>query len=233
MEGWRTRSGYLVCGGDPELTNPKDLVVLVADKNAHFALRGALNRPKALGIRTIEFEFQVHPQRDGGVRKNGPELLRAERKSFSHAVLMLDFEGSGSSCRTAKELEAEMQERIEQTWHTHGIAVVADPEVDGWLWGSDNTLAQILGWSREQSVRAWLKDRDFAFNGNHKPERPKEAIEAVLREQRIPRSSSLYESITSRLSVNTCVDPAAVRLRHWLREKFGNSGTDVNDMSEL
>lgn len=233
MEGWRTRSGNLVCGGDPELTNPKDLVVLVADKNAHFALRGALNRPKSLGIRTIEFEFLVHPQRDGGVRKNGTELLRAERKGFSHAVLMLDFEGSGSSCSTAKELEDQLQERIEQTWHTNGIAVVADPEVDSWLWGSDNTLAQVLNWSREESVREWLKDREFAFHANQKPKRPKEAIETVLREQRIPRSSSLYERITKQLSVNKCVDPAADRLRHWLREKFGNSGTDVNDMSEL
>ena len=29
----------------------KDLILVVADKNMHFALRGALNRPEALGIR--------------------------------------------------------------------------------------------------------------------------------------------------------------------------------------
>jgi hypothetical protein len=33
----------------------KDLVLLVADKNAQFVLKGALLRPEALGIRRIEF----------------------------------------------------------------------------------------------------------------------------------------------------------------------------------
>ena len=31
----------------------KDLVIMVADKNAQFALTGALNRPEAMGIRRI------------------------------------------------------------------------------------------------------------------------------------------------------------------------------------
>jgi len=32
---------------------PKDLIVLVADKNMEFGLRGLLSRPEALGIRKL------------------------------------------------------------------------------------------------------------------------------------------------------------------------------------
>ncbi len=64
---------------------------MVADKNAQFALKGALARPKALGIRRIEFEFRVHPGRDGGARKSGPEVLALERRRFKHGLLVLDF----------------------------------------------------------------------------------------------------------------------------------------------
>jgi hypothetical protein len=71
----------------------KDLVLLVADKNAQFALKGALQRPEALGIRRIEFEFRVHPGRDGGARKSGPEVLAMERWRFQNGLLVLDYEG--------------------------------------------------------------------------------------------------------------------------------------------
>ena len=71
-------------------------MLLVADKNAHFALKGALARPEAMGIRPIEFEFRVHPGRDGGTRKTGPELLALERRRFRHGLLVLDYEGSGT-----------------------------------------------------------------------------------------------------------------------------------------
>ncbi len=62
----------------------KDLILVVADKNMHFALRGALNRPEALGIRPITVEFLVHPGRDGGVRKGGAELLALKRSAASY-----------------------------------------------------------------------------------------------------------------------------------------------------
>ena len=66
----------------------KDLFILVADKNAEYALKGALARPEALGIRPIEFEIRTHPGRDGGTRKTGPELLdhfaRPHRRNHSH-----------------------------------------------------------------------------------------------------------------------------------------------------
>ena len=45
----------------------KALVILTADKNAQFALRGILSRHKALHIKSIAADFHVHPGRDPGV----------------------------------------------------------------------------------------------------------------------------------------------------------------------
>jgi len=43
------------------MNGPKDLVVLVADKNIEFAVKGLLSRPRALGVRPITSDFFVHP----------------------------------------------------------------------------------------------------------------------------------------------------------------------------
>jgi hypothetical protein len=116
----------------------KDLVLLVADKNAQFALKGALGRPEALAIRSIEFEFRVHPGRDGGARRTGPEVLALERRRFKHALLVLDFEGSGTDSPNAKGLEEQLDERLKTQWKEKAKAIVIEPELDAWVWGSDN-----------------------------------------------------------------------------------------------
>jgi hypothetical protein len=71
----------------------KDLALLVADKNMDFAVRGILNRPRALGIRSVTYETRQHVNRDGGVRTSGPETLALLRQQFLHGIAMLDWEG--------------------------------------------------------------------------------------------------------------------------------------------
>lgn len=190
----------------------KDLILLVADKNSQFALRGALQRPKALGIRPIRFEFLVHPGRDGGTRRTGPEILNLEAARFRNAVLVLDFEGCGSEHSLAAELESELDARLRKAWSDRAKAIVIEPEVDIWLWGSDNALQQIVSWNEPPSIRTWLQQQGFQFDARGKPNRPKEAIERVVRDLSMPRSSSLYEEITSRLSLSRCVDKAFRKL---------------------
>ena len=68
----------------------KDLIVLVADKNMQYAVKGALERPESLGIRNITFEIITHTNRDPGVRKTGAELLRLQKKLFRHALMILE-----------------------------------------------------------------------------------------------------------------------------------------------
>ena len=134
----------------------KDLVLLVADKNAHFALKGALARPEALGIAPIEFEFRVHPGRDGGVRKTGSDALAREHRRFKHALLVLDFEGCGSDLPNAEALEMQLDLRLKAIWQSAAKSVVIEPEVDVWIWGSDNAVEEVIEWRSGKRLREWL-----------------------------------------------------------------------------
>ncbi len=199
----------------------KDLVILVPDKNTQFALQGALGRPDALGIRAIAHEFRPHPGRDGGARTTGVDVLARERARFSHALLVFDLDGSGAQQRwTTQELEHELDEKLRLHWGDHAKAIVIAPEVDIWLWGADNALREILHWPKAGTIRDWLQSRGFAFDANGKPVQPKEAMEAMVPIHRQPRSSALYEKITSRISLQRCVDPAFLRLRNTLQAWF-------------
>jgi hypothetical protein len=199
----------------------KDLVVLVADKNMHYALRGALARPEAMGIRQVATEFRTHIGRDGGMRTTGAELLARERNRFAHALLVFDLEGSGASEeQTAEGLERMLDEQLQAQWGQHAKAIVIAPELDIWLWGADNSLQDCLHWPLDETIRAWLQNKGFVFNAQGKPERPKEALEAMVRTHRQPRSSALYEKITGRISLRRCSDPAFCRLRDALRSWF-------------
>ncbi len=198
----------------------QDLVLLVADKNAQFALSGALHRPQAMGIRNIEFVFWVHPGRDGGTRKTGPEILNLQARRFRHALLILDLEGSGSACSDAVTLEQQLDKRLTDTWQGRAKSIVIEPEADIWLWGSDNAMQQVLRWTDSVPIRAWLQAKGFDFTAEGKPKRPKEAFEEVVRKCQLPRSSSLYCEITGKLSLSRCTDSAYQRLSAKLKEWF-------------
>lgn len=198
----------------------KDLVLMVADKNMQFALRGALMRPTSLGIREIGFDFRTHPGRDGGVRTSGPAALAHERQRFSHAVVVFDLEGSGASSTDVAEIEAEMDAQLHAHWGPRAISVVIDPEVDVWLWGADNALQEAFRWPLGETIRSWLGAKGYQFTPDGKPRRPKEALEALIPIHRQPRSSALYERITSRISLQKCRDRAFRRLSDQLRAWF-------------
>lgn len=198
----------------------KDLVILTADKNARFALEGALQRHKSLNIRPIECEFQVHTGRDGGARTTGPQLLAIERRQFSHALLVLDFEGCGAEVKGAISIEDELNDRLKPLWGDHAKAIVVEPEVDVWMWGADNAIREVIGWSFPGPLRDWLANKEFGFQENGKPVRPKEAFDAALRAAKQPRSSALYKKIAAKLSLSRCKDPAFLRLRQYLSAWF-------------
>lgn len=199
----------------------KDLVILVADKNMQFALRGALARPEALGIRSLTFDFRPHMGRDGGARTTGVDVLALERQRFAHALLVFDLDGCGAPPgQTAEDLEQVLDQRLEALWGAQAKSIVITPEVDIWLWGADAALREALHWPLNGPVRAWLQTQGFVFDSHGKPAQPKEAIEALVRCCKLPRSSALYEKITSRISLQRCADPAFLRLRTVLRAWF-------------
>lgn len=198
----------------------QDLVLLVADKNMQFALRGALVRPQALGIRSLSFDFRTHMGRDGGVRATGADVLNGERSRFSHALMVLDHEGSGREGVAVPALEAELDQRLQVAWGDRAKAIVIAPEVDVWLWGANNALREAFHWPENGSIRDWLRGKGFDFSADGKPTRPKEALDAMVPVHKQPRSSALYEKITSRISLQNCQDAAFVRLRSQLQEWF-------------
>ncbi len=198
----------------------RDLLLLVADKNMEFAVAGVLRRYEALGIRSVDFEVKVHAERDGGVRTTGAEILTRYAGSFQLSLMMLDLEGSGSKCIDAVELETELDRKLELIWGDRAKSIVIEPEVDIWLWGSDTALQNVLRWSKQIAIRRWLQNCGFLIDDNGKPIRPKEAFEIVLRECRCPRSSSIYQKITSTISLRNCTDSAFQRLAGKVREWF-------------
>lgn len=198
----------------------KDLLLLVPDKNTQFALRGALPRSESLGIRPITFDFLVHSGRDGGVRTTGPALAALKRSQLRHMLMIFDHEGSGAEDTSASKLTAELECQLAERWDGDAHVIVIEPEVDVWLWGSDNLLSQLLKWGATDSIREWLRKRNFEFDSNDKPVRPKEAFEALREVHGMPRSSSLYEKIGTQLSLPRCKDPAFVRLNKILQYWF-------------
>lgn len=196
-----------------------DLVVLVADKNMEYTLRAGLQRHEALGIRPISFDVVQHAERDSGVRTTGAQLVALERRSFSHALVVLDYEGSGADV-PPEVLEEQLDRQLTAQWGSQAKAIVIDPELEVWIWGSDNALKQLLNWPHETGIRRWLQEHQYEISADAKPERPKEALESVLQACRTPRSSAIYAKIADGISIRRCTDPALVRLRAQLSRWF-------------
>ncbi len=198
----------------------RDLVVVVPDKNIEFTIRAGLARPKALGIRAVTVHAIVDPGRDGGVRTRGAQLLRLEKRRFTHAMLIFDHEGSGAEY-SAEDTEHLIDRELADTWGEHAKAIVIDPEVDAWMWGADTHLQAVAGWQSALTVREWLAIQGHQLNAAGKPVRPKEALEAAFRHSGVRRSSANYANIVSRLSLNKCKDASFLRLRATLQTWFG------------
>jgi hypothetical protein len=198
----------------------KDLYLLVADSSMSKALEAALLRHESMGIRPIQFKIDPHPYRDPGVRKTGAEMLALQVNQFSHSLMILDFEGSGTQHRNAIDLENELDRNLQPIWNSNAKTIVIDPELDIWMWGGDNALRDALGWVESISLRDWLKSQDIQFFSNEKPMRPKEALEKLFLKLRRPRSSSIYGSIASKISLQRCNDSSFLRLKNTLINWF-------------
>ena len=204
----------------------KDLALIVADKNMDFALRGILSRIASLKIRSIEYETRVQVGRDGGVRTYGPDTLSLLHHRFYHGIIMFDWNGSGTEFENPSELEQDLDQRLEKTWGDRAKAIVIEPELDAWVWGSDNALREVLDWNEVPQIREWLETKGFVFHTHRKPIRPKNALNELMFKLKRPRSSALYEQVANKISLEKCVDPAFLRLKNTLQEWFPASRHD-------
>lgn len=74
----------------------QDLVVLVADKDMEFALRGLLSRQQALQIRRVKADIYVHTERDPGCYLRSHEFLISMAGKYDKAIVLFDHDGCGS-----------------------------------------------------------------------------------------------------------------------------------------
>lgn len=200
----------------------KDLVILAADKNMEFTLRGLLGRPESLGTRKIDFDVFVHPAKDPGCRDDAHTFLRAFSSKYHHGLVMLDREGSGRESRSRADLEREIEEKLSQNgWGDRAAAIVLDPELEIWVWSDSPVVEEALGWPIDGvSLRDALSLAGLLEKGAAKPADPKGAMEFALRKTGFARSSSIYRAIAQRVSLKRCEDPALHKLRATLQQRF-------------
>lgn len=208
-----------------------DLLFFVADKNMAAAVSGLFGRPqihKIVGC--AEFAFSVKNDIKVAAGKNDPglyvcanELMRPYSTQYARAVVIVDEEWNGSP--GALTIEEKLREHLVDAGWTadNSLGLCVRPEADVWLWSSSLHSANALGWESWNTLRPRLEAKGLLTAGATKPARPKEAAEWALRNcpgKKVPRSSTIYQQVASKVSVNSCTDDALVRLLDTLRAWF-------------
>jgi hypothetical protein len=203
-----------------------DLVCIVADKSIEAAIETLLQERKAsLGLGEFLFEIHVHPQRDPGCYKSGPEMLMSlMQQETTRGLLVFDHAWEGNPHPDAEATRLDVRRRLAALGDRAEVLVL-QPELESWVWSGSPHVPKILGWSSKTPLRDWLCAHDLWPAHEPKPPDPKLAVELVLLETRIPRSSALYRELARKVGLARCSDPAFARLREILRRWFPASGS--------
>jgi len=205
--------------------SPRELIILAADKDTEFALRGLLTRHPSIPMRALaegtNYSIFNHTEHDPGCLLGSHDFLRSQATRYRHALVVFDLEGCGKS-GPPESLEAEVEQRLEAAgWKDRARAIVTDPELEIWVWTRSTHVDRILGWAdRLPDLRQWLTDQRFLIEGQPKPVRPKEAYLAALRKSGYRHSPSLFEELAERMSLEGCTDRAFSKLRDTLAMWF-------------
>lgn len=203
----------------------KDLVVLVADVQQEKTLKTLLQeRQHSLGIRTITFDIHVHPLRDPAVFKEGDSFLVPFAASYDYALVVLDAAWDGAPAGGPSHLQTDLRRRMAaRGWDENRCQVIViEPELEAWVWTQSSVVPTVLRttWPDIRALAAQLRCWD---QDNPKPNRPKELLEVLLRQQRRARSSALFIELARQVTLDGCQDTAFVLLRKTLREWFGTA----------
>ncbi|HAG08630.1 MAG TPA: hypothetical protein DCK87_03560 [Desulfotomaculum sp.] len=200
----------------------KDLVVLAADKNMEYTLKGLLLRHQSLGSRQLMVDFYTHPEHDPGCLLRGHDFLRSMTKSYAHALVVLDRDGCGQEKCSAQDLESQIENRLKFSgWDDRATAIAIEPELEIWVWSNSPHVDRIIGWSgKNPDLRTWLMREGFIRTRRAKPDQPKEAFEQALKIAGKARSSSLFHQIARSVSLEDCVNPAFKKLKDILKNWF-------------
>ncbi len=201
----------------------KDLVVLVADKNTEMVLRTLLSKRQVpLGIRAVSFDIFVHPRRDPGMYQSAADFLRSLQTGYHYALIVFDREGCGAD-GNRQEIQNKVQDDLNRSdWRGRSAVVVIDPELEAWVFSGSSHVVQVLANGDQHTFEEVV--RQHGGDVNHKPDRPKEAVEVLLKRCRKPRSSALYGELAEKVSLMQCSDPSFSNLRDILQEWFPQTG---------
>ena len=150
-------------------------------------------------------------------------MLRAAANRYAHALVVFDREGCGHEALPREKVENMVEQKLSRTgWGDRASVIVLDPELEVWVWSDSPHVESILGWrDRSLGLLEWLFGQGFLRSGQAKPERPKEAMIEALRTVRKPRSSSLYQQLAQKVSLQRCIDPSFVKFKDTMRRWFG------------
>jgi hypothetical protein len=199
-----------------------DLVVLVADGDMEFAIRGLLRRPQALPIRSLRVEIHRHLQRDPGCFLTAHDFLRPFASRSAHGLVLFDKQGCGREETSRESLEVVVENRLSAAgWGERAAAVALDPELEIWVWSDSPQVDRCLGWEgRRPPLRQWLRTEGLLSEGARKPHDPKTALRKALRAGGKGASAAIFEELASGVSLDRCADPAFLKLRRLLASWF-------------
>lgn len=202
-------------------SQPEKLIVLAADRDIEEVITAALNRHQSLGTRLIPFACQRHPNRDAGCRANAADFLRSRMGGYSHALVVFDREGCGSS-ESRGAIEEQVESELSKSgWESRGKAIVIDPELEEWLCSDSSAVLKVLGWRGGYAeLRCWLQDAGFWDRSAAKPHQPKAALDRTLRSTRKRRTPRLYGEIAASVSLARCENAAFRKLKRILQLWF-------------
>ena len=206
----------------------RDCVFLLADSNMKGTFEGFLSREVFhLGIGCDPFQFAANEDlvvasgdNDPGLFTRGHELLRPYQHTHRHAIMVLDaaWDGSPGAERIREKVSVNM---LESGWERDQFhVVVINAELEVWIWQKNPHVATALGFDSVDALMADTLLVNAWIRGQAKPNDPKETLEAILKKKRIPRSSSIYKRITSKVSVSQCQDSAFLAMVETLRSWF-------------
>lgn len=203
--------------------NPKrDLLAVVADRDQEVILNTLLTkRSRAMGIRDVSFKILKHPNRDSGVFREAPTLLRQSVPHYSRALVLLDQAFHHPLATSAEAIRTDLKQRISSDgWDEPPEVFVIAPETEAWVWTQSPALKELLGatWATTrahgQQTGKWPADAP-------KPSDPKGLFEhfIVQKKNRKPRPAD-FQILAERVSVERCADPVFVSLRDLLQRWF-------------
>jgi len=198
-----------------------DLAVLVADGSMKAVFSSLLSRPKELQTRRFSYEILVHQHRDPGCYLRAHQFLREYSGDYAHALVIFDHEGCGREADSPSYVEEQVRLNLSRNgWGERAEAVVISPELEVWAWTKSAEIAKFVAWRGNIPLYKWLANQGHWPPHNEKPPRPKEALEAVFRKQRIPRTSSAYAELVSTMSLSGHTERAFDRFLKSLRAWF-------------